>query len=85
MLDKEKKDKIFRISILVICIALVILSGVILKNSNKCSSNPFIYGASKVYEQSQEKLEVSCSCSFNDQEYKPFFFNKDGVVYSNYG
>lgn len=80
-MEKDLKDKLFRIAFILVCIALVGLSFIILKNNNTCSKNPFVYGANEVYKQSKGNVEIFCSCSFSDPKYSSMYFNKEGINY----
>ncbi len=76
----ELKKKLM-IALYVIIIVVILLGTLYIKTINeneKCTGDPFVYGAKKIAEGPQE-VEVSCTCMFDDPNYANFYFNKDGL------
>lgn len=78
-MEKKTINKIFWIFIVICLVALFFVMNRMIKENNKCISNPFTYGADHLENQIGEKIVPICSCysinggsfSFDDQGIYP--------------
>ena len=53
------------------------------REGNTCLANSFTYGAKKL--SSEETGDLTCTCSFGNPKYAPFFFNKEEIIVQDGG
>lgn len=58
-------------------IGMVILMGVMVKEANECTANPFVYSAKAL---EKAGAEYTCTCNPLRPDVLPFTFTKDGLV-----
>lgn len=59
---------------IVVIVALIGIAFFSIQDGNKCFGNPLVYGAQKAT--NPDTGRISCSCSFSNPSYSPFFFNE---------
>lgn len=52
-----------------------------MKDGNKCIGNPLVYGAQKA--STSDSGDITCSCSFSNPSYAPFYFDKNNMSVMN--
>ncbi len=65
-------------------IAIVLISSIFffaMRDSNECIGNPLIYGAQKAT--NDETGSITCSCSFSNPSYSPFYFDENDMSVMN--
>ncbi len=70
-------ERIFLYAILVTFLFIGLFLTLGLKDAKQCLANPLKYGAEKL--QSEYTGELSCFCSFENQELAPFNFNSENI------
>jgi len=73
----QLKKKLLIISCFLLALMLISLGG-IMKTGAECTANPLVYGAKVADEAGGGGM--LCTCYFNDYNYNPLHFTKDGVV-----
>jgi len=76
------KDKIFKITELLILLTMLVLIGKIAYavkiDNEECFKSPLTYGARR-YDEANEKDHFSCTCGFGVPNSPLVFFDKDGI------
>lgn len=65
--------------LIIVIFSFALTMALLIRENSRCQENPLIYGAEKVYEQTNE--ELICSCSITGQSYSPFNFDRLGFKY----
>lgn len=73
----NKRLLIYAVIVIIAITLLVVVMMKIIKQNTLCVNDPLVYGASRIY--SQSNLEVSCTCTFNDAKYENFIFDRTGM------
>ena len=73
----EFRDLAIWLLLFFLSLAIIKAFMVVSNETTQCVSNPLVYGAKEITEQSKSTLR--CTCGFDDQKYEPFILTPEGT------
>lgn len=82
ILKKKKTTIIFIIFSFLIFMEMILMVTIYFQQASQCTANPFSYGI-KSSIPDNSNLNIICSCSSTQSQYKNFWFDKNGIHSGN--